>query len=159
MERGKTRWTPDQALRELKRWCAVQERCHSEIRTKLIEHGVYGDDLENIIGELISDDFVNEGRFAMAYVSGKFKINEWGRIKITAGLKARQISPYNIKKAIATIEEETYLSTMQNLMQKKLPHISGSPQEKKLKIFNFLLQRGFEPALINTLMDQHKKGH
>lgn len=97
----KSKWTQETALKELKRWCAAEERSHQAVRTKLIEHQIYGDQLEAIIAELIGENFLNELRFAKAYVSGKFKINQWGRNKIKMGLKQKNISTYNINKAMA----------------------------------------------------------
>ena len=108
----KNSWTPDQALTELKRWCAMQERSHEAVRSKLYERGIYGDDMENIVATLISENFLNELRYAKSYVSGKFKINNWGRNKILAGLKMEKISSYNITIAMQTLDEDAYSNTL-----------------------------------------------
>ena len=77
------------------------------MRSKLIELGVYGDALESVIADLISDNFLNEERFAKVYAGGKFRIKHWGRIKIVQELKSKKISEYSIKKALASeINEE-----------------------------------------------------
>lgn len=68
-------------LERAKKYCAYQERCHSEVRSRLLEWKIYGDDLEEIIVALIEENFLNEERFAKAYVSGKFNMNHWGKIR------------------------------------------------------------------------------
>lgn len=149
----KNRWTPDQALTELKRWCASQERSHEAVRTKLYERGIYGDEMENIIATLISENFLNELRYARAYVSGKFKINNWGRNKILAGLKMEKISSYNINKAMQSIDEDAYAETLIKLIEKKEKTLSGTSLEKKKKLFAYLLQKGYEYQNIQNCID------
>ncbi len=150
----KTSWTADVALKELRRWCAVQERSHEDVRLKLIEHRIFGDVLEEIISTLISEDFLNETRYAEAYVSGKFKINEWGRNKILAGLKAKKISTYNINKALKVIDENQYHKTLEKHFNKKAKTVSLKTKEGKSKVMNFLLQKGFEMDLILKLINK-----
>lgn len=152
----KNRWTPDQALTELKRWCAIQERSHEAVRTKLYERGVYGDDMENIIASLISENFLNELRYAKAYVSGKFKMNHWGRNKILAGLKLEKISAYNINKAMQTLDEEAYMETLKTLIEKKEKTLIGNSLEKKKKLFAYLLQKGYEYQSIQNCIDDNE---
>jgi regulatory protein len=153
----KTAWTRDIALTELKRWCAVQERSHFDVRTKLIEHQIYGDALEEIIAELISEDFINELRYATAYVSGKFKINEWGRNKIKLGLNQKNISSYCAKKALSQIDEDDYNALLLKLYKQKATLIKGKTLSDKQKIMNFLLQKGFEQHLIFPLINDTNK--
>ncbi len=152
----KTKWTLDVALKELKRWCAADERSHQAVRTKLIEHQIYGDELESILAELISENFINELRFATAYVSGKFKINQWGRNKIKMGLKQKNISTYNINKAMAQIDEQMYLDLLSNLFNAKKRLTGNKTNAEKLKLVNYLLQKGFEQHLIMDLLNKNK---
>jgi regulatory protein len=150
----KSSWTKDVALSEMRRWCAADEKSHFQVRTKLIEHQVYGDDLEDIISDLISENFLNETRYATTYVSGKFKINGWGINKIKMGLKQKQISTYNINKALATLDEEEYLEYLKKLLAEKSKSINIKTLQGKQKVMNFLLQRGFEQGLILSLINQ-----
>ena len=85
----------DDALKKLQRYCAYQERCHQEVRQKLLDLGIYGDDLEDIIAELITDNFLNELRFAQIYAGGKFRIKKWGRHRIRQELKKRKYRKYD----------------------------------------------------------------
>ena len=150
----KTRWSTEEALNHMKKWCADQERCHSEIRSKLIEHAVYGDDLENIIVLLITEGFLNEERYARAYARGKLRMNQWGWQKIQSHLKLKQISPYCIKMAYEEIDKEEYRHILTNLIEKK----SNETKEenffrKRQKIIQYLVQKGFEIPLITEVLD------
>ncbi len=141
------------ALEKLQRYCAYQDRCHKEVRSKLLDLGMYGDDLEDIIVSLIQDDFLNEERFARSYARGKFRMKKWGRVKITRELKFRNISPYCLKKGLSEINEEEYLGVLMELLVKK----SGSLREKdrykkRKKLFDYALNKGFETELIRICL-------
>lgn len=146
-------WTPEQARTEMKRYCASQERSHEEVRSKLIERGVYGEELENIMAELIADNFLNELRYAKAYVSGKFRINTWGRNKIKAGLKLQKISDYNLKKAMSTIDESEYLKVLKELLIKKKNILPATGFDLRKKLFAYALQKGYESSSITDCID------
>jgi regulatory protein len=135
----------DQALAKIQRYCVFQDRCHAEVRSKLIEWGVYGDTLEEILSTLISDNFLNEERFARSFARGKFRIKQWGRIRIVSELKSRRISEYCIRKALTEINEAEYQDTLLLLLQKKSAELQTlPPAEQKQKLLRFAQQRGFE---------------
>lgn len=110
--------TKSQALQKLKKYCAYQERSHSEVRTKLLSLEIYGDILEEVILDLVQDDYLNEERFARAYARGKHRIKKWGRNKITQGLKLKRVSDYCIKQAMTEIDQEQYELTLQQVLTK-----------------------------------------
>ena len=141
--------TREQALQKLQRYCAYQDRCHAEVRTKLLSLGIYGDDLEEIIVELIGENYLNEERFARSYARGKFRFKCWGRIRITQELKSRRISDYLIRKALEEIDETEYRQALYDLLDKKLALISADNDfEKKQKLAGYAQRRGFEGELI-----------
>src|SRR5437016_5568769 len=121
----KKKLTPNQALSKAQLSCAYQERCQQEMRDKLYEWGLFSDAVESIIANLISDNYLNEERFAKAYAGGKFRIKKWGRIKIKIELKKRKISDYCIRKAMEEIEEVEYIKTLNALIAKKSKEIRG----------------------------------
>lgn len=139
----------DRALSKLQKYCAYQDRCHQEVRTKLIELKIYGEDLEEIISDLITDNFLNEERFARSYARGKFRMKNWGKTKIKIELKKRNISSYCIKKAMEEIDEEGYLEGLYKLLEKKLS-TEKETNEFKLKgrLAKYAINKGFEPALV-----------
>ena len=65
---------------KLANFCAYQERSQQEVREKLVKMGILSDDLEDIIAFLISENFLNEERFAIAFAGGKFRIKHWGKL-------------------------------------------------------------------------------
>lgn len=149
-------------LEKLKHYCAYQERSQSEVRTKLLEMKIYGEDLELYIAALLEENFVNEERFAKAYVRGRFRLKQWGRVKIIQGLKQHQISSYCIQQGLKEINEQDYLDVFHKEAEKKLATLVGerSLWRKKGKLNNFLLQRGFEADyiydFIRKSIDQHE---
>lgn len=148
-EKKKKKFTPAQAILKGEAYCAYQERCQQEVRDKLYEWGLFPDEVEGIIAKLISDNFLNEERFAKAYAGGKFRIKKWGRIKIKLELKKRKISDYCIKQAMKEINEDAYYETLKQLIEKKSKDIKGGKEHiRDLKIANYIASRGFENDLI-----------
>ncbi|MEM6699157.1 MAG: regulatory protein RecX [Bacteroidota bacterium] len=138
-----------EALKKLQAYCAYQDRCHKEVRTKLLALGVYGDDLEEVIVELITDKFLDEERFARSFARGKFRYKKWGRLKIKQELKRKDISAYCLKKAMEEIEEEDYLKSLDGLIQKKNRQIADTNDyQRKQKIAQFVFRKGYESNLI-----------
>lgn len=140
----------DDALIRLQKWCAGEERATSTAKKKLYEWKIYGDDADQIITTLIEDDFLNEARFASAYVIGKFRQNNWGRIKITQGLKMLNVSKFNIANALSDIDEADYLAKLLSLLEKKMASmgIEKITFENKAKLVNYALQKGYEQEII-----------
>lgn len=134
------------ALDRLRKFCAYQERCHSEVRTKLIKMEVYGDKLEEVMSQLISEDFLNEERYARSYARGKFRMNKWGRFKIRLHLQQKQVSDYCIEKGLAEIEEEAYIEVIDQLLETKLRGKTDFASRQKAKAS--LIRKGFEPELV-----------
>ena len=142
--------TISQALEQMKRFCAYQERCISDVRLRLYKDGFKGDEAEWAISELISEGYLNEERFARSFARGKFRINKWGRIKIEIELRARNVSAGNIRRGLSEISDSAYETCLRELIRK----LGGaeSSEKAKLKIKRSLMQRGFESALISRLL-------
>lgn len=138
-----------EALISLQKYCAYQERCHREVRTKLLSLGIYADHLEEIIGNLIEEDYLNELRFAKTYARGKFRMKAWGRIKIIQSLKQKGITDYCIKEAIKEINMDDYKEALHSILVQQLEKCPDlTPFERKSKAFRYALSRGFESTLI-----------
>ena len=145
----------EQALSRLQRYCTYQDRCHIEVERKLTEMRMIPQAKEQIIMSLIEDDYLNEERFALAFVKGKFRIKKWGRIRLKAELKKRQISKYLIKSALEQISEKDYLFTFEELANRKANSIKAdSILLKKKKLADFLIYRGWESSLVNNKVNQ-----
>src|ERR1700742_4248902 len=105
-EKKRKVYTAHEALVKAEAWCAYQERCQQEVRDKLYSWGLHNAEVEPVIAELISKNFLNEERFAKAFAGGKFRIKKWGRVNIRLELKRRKLSEYCIKKGLAEIDED-----------------------------------------------------
>ncbi|PSR12320.1 MAG: RecX family transcriptional regulator [Bacteroidetes bacterium] len=138
------------ALQKLQRYCAYQDRCHQEVRTKLLELGVYGDTLEEVMAELITERFLDEERFAKSYARGKFRVKKWGRIRIQQELKMRKISAYCIKQGMAEIDEDAYRATLQEIISQKITHYGARHEGfvARQKAAQYALGRGYESSLV-----------
>ena len=142
------------AFEKAARFCAYQERCHRDIERRLQEWNVDIDIQDEIVAELIQQNFLNEERFALAFVSGKVNIKRWGKYKITYELRSRNISDYVIKKAIGQIDEEQYILNLKTLIQlKNSLIIAKNDFEKRMKLVKYLASRGYETSLINDNLD------
>lgn len=145
------RLTPQQAIPKIKQYCSYQERCHSEVKEKLYGYGLGKNDVEDIISRMVEENYLNEERFAIQFAGGKFRMKQWGRVKIRYELKQKQVSEYCIKKALKEIDEDDYLATFKKLYQEKLDSLRGEKNMfiRKRKIYDYLTQKGFETSLIN----------
>ncbi len=150
------KFTPLQALPKAKHYCAYQERCHSEVRDKLYGFGLNKSEVEQIIGTLIEENYLNEERFAIQFAGGHFRSKKWGKVKIGHALKQKQVSAYCIKKALQQIDEADYAKVLQGHFDAKLKTLKSEKNSfiKKRKLQDFLMQKGFETDLIRTLIAQ-----
>ena len=143
------------AFEKTKRYCAYQDRCHKEVRQKIISLKIYGDDLEEIMTELIKQDFLNEERFARSFARGKFRLKKWGRNKIKQNLYARGISDYCIRKSMTEIDEEEYLETLREVIYKQVnKHDDKAKLIAKDKAIKYAVTRGYESNLIFRIIKE-----
>jgi regulatory protein len=149
----KTVFSREKAFQKIKHYCAYQERSHREVKEKLYSFGLWKKDVEPILSQLIEENYLNEERFAMQFAGGKFRMKQWGRIKIRYELQQKQVSEYCIRKALASIGEETYQKTFEKLATQKLTALKSEKNIfiKKRKLQDFLLQKGYEPSLMHML--------
>ena len=145
---------PKKAILKAQRYCAYQERCQQEVREKLYEWGVLPDVLENTIADLISENFINEERFARVFAGGKFRIKKWGRIKIKGKLKSKNLSDYCIRKGLEEIDEKDYMETLRGVMGKKAQNTNDKDEHiRKNRIARHAIRKGFEPVMVWEVLE------
>jgi regulatory protein len=145
----KQTYTLNEAKKKLEHYCAYQERCHKEVQQKLKDMHMIPEAIDVVIGHLLEHNFLNEERFAKAYVSGKFKFKKWGKRRLTLQLKQKDISKYNINVAINNISNDEYIDTFNTLADKKLKSlVEPNILKKKKKLADYLLYRGWESHLV-----------
>lgn len=146
----------EEALDKLQRYCAYQDRCHKEVRQKLYDLGIYGDTANEVMADLITENFLNEERFARSFARGKFRMKKWGRKRIVQELKMRAISAYCIKKAMEELEEFNYDETLLKLLEKKHVLIREKDAFKKRgKLAMYAIGKGYESALVWKMVKEH----
>lgn len=142
------------ALAKAQNYCVYQERSHWEVKKMLFELGVYAIDVNDIICTLTAENFLNEERFALAYVSGKFNIKSWGKIKIKQGLRLKYVSEPLIKKALNSLNEEEYFEKAKLVLLKKRKVLNEKDTRKtKYKLYQYALSRGYESNVISYILN------
>lgn len=156
---SKKYYTTTEARKKIEHYCAYQERCHQEVIDKLRELGLAREQIDQMLGHLIENDYLNETRFAQSYARGKFRIKKWGKIKITRELKRRNISDYNLKKGLAEIGDSEYMETLSALAEKLWSsHKSNPIKLQKDKVIRALYSRGWENHLVlDKIMAMEKR--
>jgi len=136
-------------LEKMKKYCSYQERSHADVNKKLYELQLDAELRDEITFELIQQNFLNEERFARAIVRGKFRMNDWGKIKIKQQLKQHYIVDSLILMAMTEIDEDEYLLKIELLIQKKYDSLSNElPFKRFQKTILSLVQKGYEQPLV-----------
>ncbi len=147
--------SPEMAEHKIKQWCAYQERSQNETRYKLYEYGLKEVEVEEIISKLISENFLNEERFAMALAGGKFRIKHWGKIKIKIELKKHKISDYSINKALKSIDGDDYINMLTLVLEKKIRQTKVKEKQKLFyAVLNYAVSRGYERDLASDQINK-----
>jgi regulatory protein len=143
------RYSLPEAKSKIQRYCAFQERSHAEVRRKLFDFGLYGSEVEEVITELITTNFLNEERYAKAFAGGKFRMKHWGRIKIKYALEAQHLSANCIRIGLKEISDEDYLITLTQLLTKKADVVEEENlYVKRDRLSKYATQKGYEPELV-----------
>ncbi len=147
--RQKKRFSPSEARSKIQRYCAYQERSHKEVKTKLYDYGLYGNQVDEIISQLITDGFLNEERFAKAFAGGKFRIKKWGKIKIKNELEYLGLTKNCIHRGLLEIESADYAKTLKSLIKKKITEIQEvNLYKKRNKVARFAISKGYESEMV-----------
>ena len=142
-------------LKKAAAYCAYQERTQREVRQRLRDWGVWGDEAEELIAKLIEEKYLNEERFARAFAGGKFRVKQWGRIKIEQELKQRGITGYNLRAGLSEIDAEEYRATLREVLDKKAQELRAEdPFTRKQKVARYAMSRGFEGELIWGMLEE-----
>lgn len=145
--------TADEILYKLAARCSVSEQCLSDVETKLAKYGLPEEEKTRILRHLVEERYIDDSRYAEAYVRDKYRFNKWGRMKIAQGLRMKGIDKGTIETAMDTIDEQEYLSILRDLLKAKRKSTKGkSEYEINGKLARFATSRGFEyPAIRQCL--------
>lgn len=142
--------TYDEALHKSAAYCSLSEHCTSELMDKFNYWDVLPEYREKIIQFLVREKYIDEKRYASAFVKDKFSYNKWGKIRLRIELKAKKIDNNIIEEALAGISEKEYHSMITKLIKEKENHLDyRNEYEKKGRLFRYLSGKGFENELIS----------
>ena len=135
--------------------CSRSENCTYAVLEKLKLWGLSTEDSEPIIEKLKAEKYLDDVRFACAYVKDKFRFNHWGKQKIAHQLRSKNISPEILELAFEEIDEEKYSDVLQKLLTDKVRSTKGKDQyDKRNKLIRFALGRGFESGKIYEILKE-----
>lgn len=146
--------TYDQALNRAAALCSQSERCSSDIFTKARSWGLAEPEAARLVGYLTREGFLDEARYARAFVNDKFRFEQWGRVKISYALRAKGIDDNLIDEALdEKIDPDDYLATCVELLNKKMRtlELPLSPDDRA-RLLRFAAQRGFESYIISKAL-------
>ena len=147
-----------EAKARLEALCAYQERCSFELSKKMNQWSIHTDEQDQLLADLISNNFLNEERFAEAFVSGKVRIKRWGKIKIQIELQKRFISSYSINKALKNVNLDEYWANLIHLAERKwATSTEKDAYKKRMKVYRFLASKGYETDLIADAVSEVSK--
>ena len=135
--------------------CSKSEHCSSEIKEKLKLWGLSSEDSELVIAKLVEEKYIDDERFARAYVKDKFRFNHWGKQKIAFMLRSKNISSETMELAFEEIEDEGYSNELRKLLADKEKSIKAKDQyDKRNKLMRFAMGRGFESGQIYAVLKE-----
>lgn len=156
MDRKKHIYTEQEAYQKLSALCAMSEQCCQDVLQKLKRWEVEPTMAERIVAKLVKERFIDEERYARAFVRDKFRYNHWGRVRIEMELKKRKIAQRHIEIGMEELKEEDNLETLRQIIEKKLPSVKGKNEyEIKGKLIRFALGRGFEMEDVLKVVERY----
>lgn len=135
----------DKALSRAAALCSRSEQCESDIRAKLLHWDVETSEADAIISRLRHDHFIDDERYARAYVHDKFLYNGWGPVKLTAMLRQKRLQPDAIEQALEQFTHDDYSATLQHLLTGKHRSMaSRDPRLARAALLRFAASRGYD---------------
>jgi len=135
--------------------CSRSEHCTSEIQEKLKTWGLSSEDSEPVLEKLIAEKYLDDERFARAYVKDKFRFNHWGKQKIAYMLRAKNIPSEILELAFEEIEDEGYSDELRKILTDKEKSVKAKDKyDKRNKLMRFAMGRGFESSQISAVLKE-----
>ena len=150
--------SPEQALASLMRLCSRAEKSSGDARRLMARWGVTASERDGVLAKLIEMRFIDDSRFAAAYVRDRSRFGGWGAYKIRAGLKAKGVSEEVINEALAQLTEDNSAEQLLRQVERKAPKVkAANDYELKTKLIRFALSRGFEYDTVLAVVEQFMK--
>lgn len=146
--------TPEKLLSRAAALCARSEHCRADIRQKLYSWGAQRDWVDDLLDRLVDTDYINETRYARAFVHDKIAFSQWGRQKVRAALEMKHIDSLLIEEAMESVDEAEYAEMVKQVLERKLQTLeAATPYEQSMKLLRFAASRGYESDLVFRLVE------
>ncbi len=143
------------ALNRAAALCSRSEQASADIVKKLRDWGLAESDVAAVMERLVKEKFVDDGRYAVAFVRDKFRFNGWGRRKIAYALRQKGVAQDLVDEAMSEIADDDYSATLQHLLEGKARSLAGKePRLAKASLLRFAASRGFEPEVFFPIVDK-----
>lgn len=146
----------EQGLQRAATLCSQSEHCVADITEKLLRWGISREDSNRIVDRLIDEKYIDESRYAIAYVRDKVRFSHWGRVKIKSMLRMLRISEPDISNAFDLFDEDEYLAVLEGVIETKRRSLpEADSYASRVKLIRFALQRGFEMHEITKFISEY----
>ena len=146
--------TEQEAYLQLAAICAQAEHCQQEMRDKMRRWELDETVQNRIVQHLVKERYVDDERYARAFVKDKIRYNKWGRRKVQQALWQKRIDADIQQRVLDEIDEKEYLDVLRPLLKQKRKTIrAASDYERDQKLARFALGRGFTFDLIRQCLD------
>jgi regulatory protein len=147
--------TPQQALSSLMSLASRAEKSSGDARRLMRLWGIPTEDAEKILEKLISQKFIDDERYAAAYVREKMRLSGWGVHKIRAALAAKGIARKTIEIALENLDKKSMDERLEKYLARKKSSIkTDNPYELRSKLTRYGLSLGYEYEQINDALDK-----
>jgi regulatory protein len=146
--------TEQEAYLQLAAMCAQAEHCEQEMRDKMKRWGIEPDAQDRVVARLVKERYVDNERYARAFVKDKIRYNKWGRRKVIRALWMKRIDDDIQRSVLDEIDDKEYIDVLVPLLKQKRKTIKAkSDYELNQKLVRFALSRGFDFSIIRQCMD------
>ncbi len=143
------------ALKKAMAICAGQECCSGEIRAKLESWGFKSHEADEVIATLISEKFIDDSRYAAAFVKDRFNFYKWGKVKMASHLRMKKIPDETIRRALDELNDDVYRHAVREIMSDHRKTVRAKNKyDLKAKMMRFGLSKGFESNLLYDILSE-----
>lgn len=154
MQTRKELMNGQQAYSRLSALCARSEHCQQEMLDKMRQWGVADDEQAQVMARLVKEQYVDDARYARAFVNDKVRYDRWGRRKVETALRQKRIDAEICRVVLDEVPPQDYVEALKPLLkQKRRSTKASSDYELNMKLIRYALSRGYEMDIIKQCID------
>lgn len=146
--------TEKEAFQKLSALCARGEHCQHDMLEKMRQWGMDEEEQARVMQRLVAGRFVDDERYARAFIHDKIEYNQWGRRKVEQALWQKHIDAGLSKRLLDEVDDDTYVGILKPLLRQKQRTVTGrSDYERSMKLIKWAIGRGFTMDIIRQCLD------